>query len=104
MKIRKLTARLALLASLALPLAAFAQQPSPSVSLQPLPVPAAPELAAPSYILLDFNSGAVLAAKNPDERREPASLTKMMTEYIVFHKLKSGNLKLEDEVTISEKA
>lgn len=105
MKIRKLTARFILLTSLVLPLAAFAQLPTPSgVPLQAIPVPAAPELAAPSYILLDFNSGTVLAEKNPDERREPASLTKLMTEYIVFRELKAGNLKLEDEVTISEKA
>lgn len=69
-----------------------------------MPVPAAPELAAPAYILIDFHSGAELAAKNPDVRREPASLTKMMTEYIVFQELKAGNLKLTDLVTISEKA
>jgi D-alanyl-D-alanine carboxypeptidase (penicillin-binding protein 5/6) len=105
MKIRSFTICLALLVSLGLPLAAPAQQlPVPTVATQPLPVPAAPELAAPSYILMDFNSGAELAGKNPDERREPASLTKMMTEYIVFRELKSGNLKLSDMVTISEKA
>jgi D-alanyl-D-alanine carboxypeptidase (penicillin-binding protein 5/6) len=104
MKIRSFTRRLVLLTSLALPLAAPAQLPTPSASPQPMPVPAAPELAAPSYILLDFNSNAELAAKNPDERREPASLTKMMTEYIVFRELEAGNLKLDDLVTISEKA
>lgn len=104
MKIRNLTIRLALLASLALPVAAPAQTPVPSVPLQPIPTPAAPNLAAPSYILLDFNSGAELAAKNPDEPRAPASLTKLMTEYIVFRELKAGNLKLSDLVTISEKA
>ena len=104
MKIRKLIARLALLGCLTLPLATNAQPPAPSVQRQPVPVPAAPELASPSYILIDFHSGAVLAAKNPDERREPASLTKMMTEYIVFSELKAGNLKLDDEVTISERA
>jgi D-alanyl-D-alanine carboxypeptidase (penicillin-binding protein 5/6) len=104
MKIRSLTARLALLATLALPLATHAQSPSPTIPVPLAPVPAAPELAAPSYVLLDSNSGAELAAKNADERREPASLTKMMTEYIVFRELKAGNLKLSDEVTISEKA
>lgn len=104
MKIRRLATRLSLLFSLVLPLAAPAQ-PSPAVTPLPaLPVPAAPELAAPAYILIDFHSGAELAAKNADERREPASLTKMMTEYIVFQELKTGNLKLTDLVTISEKA
>ena len=69
-----------------------------------IPVPAAPALAPPSYLLIDFRSGKVLAEKNPDQRLEPASLTKLMTAHIVFHELRSGNLKLDDEVTISEKA
>ena len=95
---RSLTLRLVLLLSFVLPASAFASGP------QVIPVPAAPELNAASYILLDFNSGRVLAEKNPDERRDPASLTKMMTAYIVFQELKAGNLKLNDQVRISEKA
>lgn len=104
MKIRKLTKCFAFLTGLVFSLAAAAQTAVPSIPLQPIPTPAAPELAAPSYILMDFHSGAVLAAKNPDEKRAPASLTKLMTEYIVFRELKAGNLQLSDLVTISEKA
>lgn len=66
--------------------------------------PAAPELSAKSYILVDFQSGRVLAEKNPDERLEPASITKLMTAYAVFRAISSGQVKLGDEVTISEKA
>lgn len=71
---------------------------------QPIPVPAPPALAAPSFILMDFHSGRVIADKQPDARMEPASLTKMMTAYVVFNELKAGNISLQDEVTISEKA
>ena len=66
--------------------------------------PGAPELSATSYILIDFNSGRMLAGKNPDERLEPASITKLMTAYAVFRAIASGQIKLSDEVTISEKA
>ncbi|MGH8370705.1 MAG: D-alanyl-D-alanine carboxypeptidase, partial [Gammaproteobacteria bacterium] len=53
-----------------------------------LPIPAPPQLAARSYVLMDANSGQILAASNPDQRTEPASLTKLMTAYVVFHALK----------------
>ncbi len=66
--------------------------------------PPAPELSAKSYILIDFESGRVLAEKNPDETLEPASITKLMTAYAAFRALSSGQIKLGDEVTISEKA
>ena len=69
-----------------------------------IPMPAAPSLPASGYLLLDFNSNQVLAEKNADERLEPASLTKIMTAYVVFKELKEGNIKLDDEVLISEKA
>ena len=78
-----------------------APKPStPDVAL----VPAPPSIAAKAYLLIDYNSGAVLAAKNPDQRVEPASLTKMMTSYIVAHELDAGKIHLDDQVTISEKA
>jgi len=67
-------------------------------------IPAAPELGAKAYMLIDFNSGRVLAEKEADTRLEPASLTKIMTAYVVFRELAKGNLKLEDMVTVSEKA
>jgi D-alanyl-D-alanine carboxypeptidase (penicillin-binding protein 5/6) len=69
-----------------------------------MPVPAPPELAARSYILVDAQSGSVLAQSEADSRQEPASLTKLMTAYGVFLALNEGRIKLEDMVTISEKA
>jgi D-alanyl-D-alanine carboxypeptidase (penicillin-binding protein 5/6) len=68
------------------------------------PNPTAPNIAAKSYILQDFASGRVIAENNPDERLPPASITKLMTAYVVSHELASGNIKLSDEVLISEKA
>lgn len=67
-------------------------------------IPAAPSVAAKSYILLDFNSGKVLAEKNADVRLSPASLTKIMTVYVIFRELKNGHLTLDEKVTISKKA
>ena len=64
----------------------------------------APQVDARAYILVDYQTGKVLAANNATERMEPASLTKLMTAYIVFHELKLGKLKLEDMVTVSEHA
>ena len=70
----------------------------------PTPVPPPPELKARSYIVIDHDSGRVLAALDPDSRQEPASLTKLMTAYGVFRALKEGRIKLDDMVTISEHA
>lgn len=67
-------------------------------------IPAAPSIAAKSFILLDFNSGKVIAEKAADMRLAPASLTKIMTVYVVFRELKSGHLTLDEKVTISKKA
>ncbi|MDH5217423.1 MAG: D-alanyl-D-alanine carboxypeptidase [Gammaproteobacteria bacterium] len=67
-------------------------------------MPKSPKLAASAYILLDFNSGKVIAEKNSNKKIEPASLTKMMSSYVIEQELKLGNIKLEDEVKISEKA
>lgn len=67
-------------------------------------VPEAPTVDARGYILLDFHSGHVLAERNADERLEPASLTKMMTAYVVFHELGTGQINLTDMVRVSKKA
>lgn len=67
-------------------------------------VPAPPAVNAKSYVLLDANSGQVLSARDPDARMEPASLTKMMTSYVVFNELDRGQIQLLDEVTVSERA
>ncbi len=68
------------------------------------PVPSGPSVAAVSHILLDFHSGHVLDQHDADTRAEPASLTKMMTTYVVFQELKEGNVRLRDQVRVSEKA
>ncbi|WP_075290562.1 serine hydrolase [Histophilus somni] len=65
---------------------------------------ASPELSAQSYILMDYHSGAVLAAFNPDQRQHLASLTKMMTSYVVGDAIKQGKISLTDTVTIDESA
>ena len=73
-------------------------------SAQNLPVPQPPIIGAKSYILIDGNTGAELAALKPDERLAPASLTKLMTAYAIFHALDDGQFSLQDEVHVSEKA
>jgi D-alanyl-D-alanine carboxypeptidase (penicillin-binding protein 5/6) len=68
------------------------------------PVPNPPELNASSYYLVDFDSGRVLAEKDADKRVEPASITKLMTAYLVDKAIQAGDLSPEEMVTISEKA
>lgn len=68
------------------------------------PVPNAPQLGARSYLLYDYHTGQVLAAKDPEVPQPPASLTKIMTAYVAFDALKKGELKLDDEITISKDA
>lgn len=63
-----------------------------------------PQLNAQTFILMDYNSGAVLASLNPDQRQYPASLTKMMTSYVVGDALKQGKINNTDIVTIGESA
>lgn len=75
-------------------------QPRPGSG--PMPVPAPPSLGARSYILVDFYSDKVLVENNADEQVEPASITKVMTAYVVFHELAQGNIALDDMVPVSE--
>ncbi len=82
-----------LLAFLFLPLLAMAQQ---------LPTP--PALAAKSWLLIESGSGQELASQAADERLEPASLTKLMTAYLTFAALKQGAIKIDQMVTVSERA
>ncbi len=88
---------------LTLPLSLWAQVPSPNLP-KGMPMPAPPSLSANSYILVDFNSDRVLVSSNPEKRVEPASITKLMTSYVVFHELEEGNVSLQDKVPVSEKA
>ncbi len=64
----------------------------------------APTLGAKAWMTLDANSGQVIAAQNPEEPVEPASLTKLMSAYVIFEALDSGRLKLDQKVHVSEKA
>ena len=63
-----------------------------------------PQITAQTYVLMDYNSGAILTALNPDQRQYPASLTKMMTSYVVGVALKQGKIHNTDMVTIGESA
>ncbi|MTB68209.1 D-alanyl-D-alanine carboxypeptidase DacA [Providencia sp. wls1943] len=67
-------------------------------------VPAAPAIDAEAYILIDYNSGKVLAESNADQRRDPASLTKMMTSYVIGQAIKSGKIGANDMVTVGDDA
>lgn len=78
--------------------------PAPAPAAVEIPIPDPPELAAKGYLLVEHNSGTVLAQSNAGERLGPASLTKIMTAYVVFRELAGGNLTLEDQVLVSEKA
>ena len=71
---------------------------------EPLPVPKPPSIGADAFILEDFDSGRIIADKDPNKPVEPASITKLMSAYAVFKELHSGNIALGDMVTISEKA
>ena len=90
---------------------AAAQKKSPAAAPGPAPLAGqsavaagAPALAAKSWLLMDFDSGQVLAWANPDEPLPPASLTKMMTSYLVEQALRSGKLKKDEMVTVSQNA
>ena len=67
-------------------------------------VPNPPNFDVKSYILMDFHSGAIIAEKNADQPADPASLTKLMAAYLIYESLEKGDIKLEDEVKISEHA
>ena len=80
----------------------FALLLTPAISLAQVAPP--PSLAVKAYLLQDFNSGAAIAQYKKDERTEPASLTKIMTAYVVFDAIQQGHLKLDQTLTVSEKA
>ncbi len=67
-------------------------------------IPPAPAIAAKSYILMEHSTGHVIASQNADIQLPPASLTKIMTSYIIGQELKSGNITNDDLVTVSERA
>tara|TARA_R110001583_G_scaffold38758_2_gene124940 strand:- start:4097 stop:5281 length:1185 start_codon:yes stop_codon:yes gene_type:complete len=67
-------------------------------------IPAAPSVAASAYLLMDANSGQVLIEHNADQRLPPASLTKLMTSYVLSYELERGEVSNDDMVTISKNA
>jgi D-alanyl-D-alanine carboxypeptidase (penicillin-binding protein 5/6) len=85
-----------------LPLALLLSTAVPAAD--PMPAPAPPIIGAKSYLVIDGRTGTELASLNPDSALAPASLTKLMTTYVVFSALKQGQLDLAEEVTVSEKA
>ena len=68
------------------------------------PIPPAPKVNVKSYVLMDFDSGMILASSNPDLTLPPASITKIMTAYIAFTELKEKNITLDEEILVSKKA
>src|ERR1700692_674715 len=80
----------------------FAETPAPAAA--PVTIPTAPQVDARAYIVVDYRTDKILAAKDAVVRKEPASLTKLMTAYIVFQELAAGKLKLDEQVMVSEHA
>jgi D-alanyl-D-alanine carboxypeptidase (penicillin-binding protein 5/6) len=74
------------------------------VAVAAVPIPKPPAIDARAYVLVDYQTGRILAADKPDVQSEPASITKLMTEYAVFRALREKRLSLADSVTISEHA
>lgn len=104
--------RLAAAAAAALSVAviglALAQSPQPA----PVPAPPAPEVATPpppsitgtAWLLMDYQTGQVLAGENIDEQLEPASITKVMTSYVIASELEAGRITEDDQVMMTENA
>lgn len=107
LKIRALTLQFLVLfisMSLSIPLLANPVIPIPTQPQQPIFTPAAPTIDASGYILIDADSGRVLAEKGADIKMPPASLTKLMSLYIISLALKNGQIHMDDKVRVSDKA
>ncbi|MGH8161912.1 MAG: D-alanyl-D-alanine carboxypeptidase family protein, partial [Gammaproteobacteria bacterium] len=87
------------LAALTASVPAFAT-PAPA----PMPTPSPPAVSAASYVLMNYQTGRILAQKAPHAKRAPASTTKMMTAYLVFRALAIGQISLDTKFTVSRKA
>ena len=95
-----MTARLWMIVAFFLcPLLAIAAEPAPPPAPSAPPQP--PEINATAYVLMDFDTGDILAEKDIDEKGPPASLTKIMTSYIAAREIESGRIHLTDDVPIS---
>jgi D-alanyl-D-alanine carboxypeptidase (penicillin-binding protein 5/6) len=93
----------AAISALAIPVAAQSPPPAPAV-VAPPPATPAPAVAAAAWLLVDVTSGQTLTAVNADERRDPASLTKLMTAYLVFGALRAKTIMPSQMVNVSERA
>ncbi|NID17282.1 D-alanyl-D-alanine carboxypeptidase family protein [Luteibacter yeojuensis] len=81
--------------------------PRPSVPrpvVPEAPVPPPPDVEGKSWVLMDYNTGQIIASKEPDMQVEPASITKVMTDYVVSAEIGNGKIHMTDPVTISENA
>ncbi len=85
-------------------LAVFAAALGQGQSHAATPIPTAPAVDAKAFIVVDYHTGKVLASQEAVARMEPASLTKLMTAYLVFQELAAGKLKLDEPVVVSEHA
>lgn len=92
-KINRLTSGLSLLSVFVFPINVYADGSQVT-----------PQLDVKAYVLMDYHSGKVLTANNPDERLDPASLTKIMTSYVVGQAIKAGKISINDLVTVGEDA
>ncbi|MEQ4639755.1 serine hydrolase [Providencia rettgeri] len=75
-----------------------------STSAYAAQTPVAPQVDAKAFVLMDYNSGKILASGNPDERLDPASLTKIMTSYVIGQAVNAGKITPQDMVTVGEDA
>lgn len=76
----------------------------PQTLVAQIAAPSPPKLNASAYLLMDFASGQTLASKNADAPLDPASITKLMTAYAAFRAIRSGQISIDDQVLVSEKA
>ena len=110
MKILRSLSMVGLVAVSGLLFAQTALPPKPSVPPKPVPtvprtpIPPAPQPNAQAWVLMDYANGQILASSNMDQRRAPASLTKIMTEYVVNSELAAGKIHMDDKVFISDHA
>ncbi|AOH35352.1 MAG: D-alanyl-D-alanine carboxypeptidase [Gammaproteobacteria bacterium] len=86
---------------------ALAQSPQPAPAPAPAPevaTPPPPSITGTAWILMDYETGQVLAGENIDERVEPASITKVMTSYVIASELEAGRISEDDQVMMTENA
>ena len=99
----------AALATLAIGLAVAQDAPTPASGpaadpVEALPTPPPPSVTGTAWVLMDHESGQVLAGENIDQRVEPASITKVLTSYVIAAEIKAGKISPDDQVMMSENA